>query len=177
MKDKQFPIGRFTYTEFMSESDRRRAIEQISTLGDRLIELCASYSDSLMDTPYRTGGWTARQVIHHLFDSHINAYCRVKLALTEENPTIKPYDQNAWVHLHDATLPVEVSVKAIAGVQAHLGYLLAALSEDDFKRTIYHPENGEMTVDKLTAMYAWHGEHHLEHVRLSLHDDMNPLSE
>ncbi|TNE73554.1 putative metal-dependent hydrolase [bacterium] len=175
MTDKQFPIGKFTYSGLMSDSERRMAIEQISTLGERLIQLLASYNDSLMDTPYRKGGWTARQVIHHIFDSHANAYCRFKLALTEDNPTIKAYKQDAWAELPDSKLPVEISAKAIAGIHARLGYLLTSLDTSDFEKTINHPENGIMSIDKLTAMYAWHGEHHLEHIRLSLHDDMNEL--
>lgn len=170
MIDKQFPIGRFSYNGLLSEHDRRHAIEQISTLGTRLVELLSGYSDSLMDTPYRPGGWTARQVIHHLFDSHMNAYMRVKLALTEENPTIKPYNQDSWALLQDAKMPVEVSVSALVGLHTRLGYLLASLHPEDFTKTLVHPENGPMTIDRLVALYSWHGDHHLEHIRLSLHD-------
>lgn len=170
MIDKQFPIGRFSYNGLLSETDRRHAIEQISTLGIRLVNLLSGYSDSLMDTPYRPGGWTARQVIHHLFDSHMNAYMRVKSAITEENPMAKVYNQNDWANLADSKMPVEVSVSALVGLQARLGYLLASLEPQQFERCINHPERGLMSLDNIVAMYAWHGDHHLEHIRLSLHD-------
>ena len=170
MTDKQFPIGKFTYSGPLDEQARLHAIELISTLGSRLIELLSGYSDRLMDTPYRPGGWTARQVVHHLFDSHANAYMRIKFALTEDNPTIKAYNQDDWAGLADSKMPVHVSASAIGGLQARLGFLLASLDHEDFEKILQHPERGEITVDYLTALYAWHGEHHLEHIRLSLHD-------
>jgi hypothetical protein len=170
MVDKQFPIGKFTYAGPLSEHDRLHAIELISTLGSRLIELLSGYSDHLMDTPYRPGGWTARQVIHHLFDSHAHAYIRIKYALTEENPSVKAYHQDQWANLADSKMPVHVSAAAIGGLQARLGFLLASLNPEEFERTLVHSERGQITIDYLTALYAWHGEHHLEHIRLSLHD-------
>lgn len=169
--DKQYPIGKFSYNGPLSHDDRNHAIEQISTLADRLTDLVAPFNDKLMDTPYRKGGWTARQVIHHLMDSHLNAYARFKHAITEDHPTIKTYDQDDWANLPDSHLPIEVSVHALHGIHKRLGYLLAGLEEEVFNRTFNHPEHGDITIDYLVALYAWHGDHHLEHIKLSLHDD------
>lgn len=171
MTDKVFPIGKFTYSGKLNEHDRHHAIELITTLGERLTALLSAYDDKLMDTPYRPGGWTARRVIHHLFDSHCQAFSRIKFALTEDNPTIKAYDQDAWAHLSDSDLPVSFSAAALVGLHKRWGYLLASLTPEQFDRTLQHPERGQITVDYLTALYAWHGEHHLEHIKLSLHDE------
>lgn len=170
MTDKVFPTGKFVYSGKLNEHDRHHAIELISTLGERLSDLLSTYNDSLMDTPYRPGGWTARKVVHHLFDSHAQAYSRIKLTLTEDKPTIFAYNQDEWANLPDSTLPVSVSASALLGLQKRLGFLLASLTNEQFDRKLVHPERGEITIDYLTALYAWHGEHHLEHIRLSLHD-------
>ena len=122
-------------------------------------------SDAQLDTPYRPGGWTVRQLVHHVADSHMNAYTRFKLALTEENPTIKPYDEQSWAELVDSrTMPVEVSLRIVDGVHERLVIMLRAISDAQFGRALTHPENGAMTLDSLLNVYSWHGDHHVAHV-------------
>ena len=122
-------------------------------------------ADSQLDTPYRDGGWTIRQVVHHLADSHANSYVRFKLALTEQWPTIKPYDEAAWAELADSRkLPVEPSLQMIAGLHARWVALLESLSEEDFQRGFTHPERGRMTLATNLALYAWHSRHHTAHI-------------
>jgi hypothetical protein len=126
----------------------------------------AGLSDAQLDTPYRPGGWTVRQVVHHVPDSHLNAYVRIRLALTEDTPTIKPYEEARWAELPDArTLPIEVSLALLEGLHARWVGLLGGLGPADGARQFHHPEHGRLiTVDELIAMYAWHGEHHVAHV-------------
>ena len=122
-------------------------------------------SDAQLDTPYRDGGWTVRQVVHHVPDSHVNSYIRFKFALTENEPTIKPYDENLWATLIDATtLPVEPSLRLLEGLHERWAAFLRSLSEADVKRKFTHPEIGTITVDQYISLYAWHSKHHVAHI-------------
>jgi uncharacterized damage-inducible protein DinB len=122
-------------------------------------------TDAQLDTPYRPDGWTVRQLVHHVADSHMNAYTRFRLALTEDNPTIKPYDEASWARLPDArTLPIGVSLDLLDAMHERLVHLLRAANDADFQRPLTHPENGPMTVDSLLSIYGWHGRHHTAHV-------------
>jgi hypothetical protein len=123
-------------------------------------------TEDQLDTPYRPEGWTVRQLVHHVADSHMNAYVRFRLAFTEENPTIKPYEESAWAELSDAnSMPVGVSLALLGSLHERLVTLLRNTPDAFFARTLNHPENGPMTVDMLLNVYAWHGKHHAAHVR------------
>ena len=135
-----------------------RDIEELPALLERTIE---GMSDEQLDTPYREGGWTVRQVVHHVADSHHNSLTRMKLAVTEDHPTVKPYDQDAWAALPDYALPLEPSLALIKGVHAHMTALLKGITDEStWRRTVYHPENGDMTLDDIVRSYAHHGKHH-----------------
>jgi uncharacterized damage-inducible protein DinB len=162
--DLQYPVGKFAWPGSISGSERNALIEEIAATPAKMRAAVAGLSDAQLDTPYRPGGWTARQVVHHIADSHMNAYIRTKLALTESEPTIKAYDQDTWAMLPDATLPVEVSLNILDGVHQRWVVVLRSLSEKDLARTFVHPEIGPMALDKNVALYAWHGRHHIGHV-------------
>ena len=165
MTDPRFPIGRFQPDPQPTPELRARHIAEIAALPRRFRQAVAGLNSNQLDTPYREGGWTVRQVIHHVPDSHMNAYIRCKLALTEDAPTIKPYDQEAWAHLADASLtPVEVSLSLLEAIHARWVTLLSSLKEEDFQRRFHHPETGAQTIDSTLALYAWHSNHHLAHV-------------
>jgi len=137
----------------------------MAALPHRFRNAVSGLSDTQLSTPYRDGGWTVRQLIHHVPDSHLNAYIRCKLALTEDSPTIKPYDQEAWANLADSALtPAEVSLSLLEAVHTRWVTLLRALTPDDFQRKFNHPETGVQSVDSTVAFYAWHGNHHLGHI-------------
>ena len=165
MSDPRYPIGRFIPDPNPTPATRGRHIGEIGALPSRLRQIVAGLSPKQLDTPYREGGWTVRQVIHHVPDSHLNAYIRCKLALTEPTPTIKPYDENAWARLKDTELtPVEVSLNLLEAVHARWVVLLRTLQPEDFARQLNHPEAGIKDVDWLLALYSWHGNHHLAHI-------------
>jgi DinB superfamily len=165
MSDPRYPIGRFTADSNPTPATRDRQIAQIATLPSRLRQAVAGLSPQQLDTPYRDGGWTVRQVIHHVPDSHLNAYVRCKLALTEATPTIKPYDENAWARLKDCELtPVEISLNLLESVHARWVVLLRTLQPEDFARQLNHPDAGIKDIDWLLALYSWHGDHHLAHI-------------
>ena len=162
LEELRYPIGRFSAPAVTSS----RA-EQIETL--RLFPLLLraavfDFNDAQLDTPYREGGWTVRRLVHHIADSHANAYIRLKLALTEDNPTIKLYDEAAWATLADSSLPVDPSLAIVEGIHARFVALLKSLPEAAFERTFQHPERGPMTVAGLLAHYDWHARHHLAHI-------------
>jgi len=163
-EDLRFPIGRFTKLESLSPELRERAIREIEAAPAALRRAVAGLTDAQLDTPYREGGWTVRQVAHHVPDSHMNAVIRMKLALTEDNPIIRPYDQDRWARLGDTTAPVEASLALLEGVHRRWVQLLRTLSEADFARPYRHPDDGPMRVDQLVALYAWHGKHHTGHI-------------
>jgi hypothetical protein len=165
-EDLRYPIGRFHYHGPGTSQQRAERIEQLAAQPAALRAAVGDLTAEQLGTPYRQGGWTVRQLVHHIPDSHLNAYCRVKLALTEEEPTIKPYDEAAWAELADSRLtPVEVSLALLEAVHRRLVTLLRALPDADFARRFRHPDHeGVLTVDWILALYAWHGAHHIAHI-------------
>lgn len=164
--DPRYPVGKFNRPTALHSSEERRAlVDQIAAVPARMREAVAGLSVAQLDTPYRDGGWTVRQVVHHVPDSHMNAYTRVKLALTEVEPTIKPYDEAAWAKLIDVRdTPIEVSLTLLETLHDRWVRILRAMADADFARTLRHPDQGVITLDWLVAMYAWHGRHHVAHV-------------
>ena len=166
MTDSRFPIGPFVSRTELNPDERRELIDQIAAAPSRLREAVRGLDDAQLDTPYREGGWTLRQVVHHVPDSHLNAYTRVKLALTEETPTIRPYDEALWAELSDVqATPVETSLTLLESLHQRWVALLRSLRDEDFARTFRHPDHaGTQTIDWIVALYAWHGRHHAAHV-------------
>jgi uncharacterized damage-inducible protein DinB len=165
MSDPRYPIGKFNGQAPASQAEREKFIKDIEEAPPRLKAAIHGLSDKQLDTPYRDGGWTVRQVVHHVPDSHLNSYVRFKLALTEEEPTIKPYCEDRWAELADTKLtPVEVSLNLLESLHQRWVLLLRSLKPDDWKRTFRHPELGQMNLDKTLALYAWHGRHHVGHI-------------
>ena len=165
MDDLRFPVGRYQRPEELSNDQRREAIAVIAATPAELRAAVRGLSDAQLDTPYRPDGWTVRQVVHHIPDSHANALIRLKLGLTEDTPTVKPYDEAAWAKLEDArSTPIETSLSIVDGLHDRWVRVLNAMSPADFKRTLNHPENGVMTLDHLLALYAWHSKHHVAHI-------------
>jgi uncharacterized damage-inducible protein DinB len=164
--DPRYPVGKFNRpSTVLTADERRELIQQIAATPARMREAVAGLDESQLDTPYRDGGWTVRQVVHHVPDSHMNAYTRVKLALTEEQPTIKPYDEAAWAKLNDVRdTPIETSLVLLETLHQRWDTILRAMTDADFERTLLHPDMGVMTLDALIAMYAWHGRHHVGHI-------------
>ena len=162
--DLRYPVGRFSFGG-ADDSSRADAIAIIADLPSRLRAAIAGMSDAQLETPYRDGGWTVRQVVHHLPDSHLNAFARFKFALTEDRPTIKAYDEAKWAELPDGrTGPVAPSLALLDGLHARWTLLLRAMRASDFARELVHPENGVMTLDRMLALYAWHSRHHVAHI-------------
>ena len=166
MDDLRYPIGPFRYTGEGSPARREQWIGEIAAAPDQLRAAVAGLSPAQLDTPYRPEGWTVRQVVHHVPDSHLNAYTRIKLALTEEEPTIKPYEEARWAELPDArTGPIEPSLALLQFLHQRWLLLLRNLRPADFARRFRHPEHGRMFgLDEVLAMYAWHGQHHVAHI-------------
>ena len=162
--DLSYPIGRFS-GERLTPENRRRILLDIVELPGRLRDAIEGLSDAQLDTPYRTGGWTVRQVVHHLADSHMHSYLRTKFALTLDQPTIMAYDENEWASLKDGRLgPVEPSLSLLEGLHSRWSQLLEALTEADWQRPFVHPERGPLTVSTNIPVYAWHGRHHTAHI-------------
>src|ERR1700680_2935358 len=165
MSDERYPVGKFQRREKLTPAERRTLIDQIVAAPARMREAVAGLNEQQLATPYRDGGWTVRQVVHHVPASHLNAYIRFKLALTEEMPTIRPYDQAQWAELADAReSPVETSLQLLESLHDRWVRLLRSMSDADFSRRLMHPENGEMTLDSVLALYGWHGRHHTAHI-------------
>jgi uncharacterized damage-inducible protein DinB len=163
--DLRYPLGRFTRPATLSAAERATAIETIAAVPDELRRAVAGLSAKELEMPYRPGGWTVRQLVHHIADSHMNAYCRFKLALTEDQPLIKPYDEARWAELPDsAAVPATTSLDLIEALHVRWVALLRAMRDDDFSRTLMHPQSGVMRLDQMLALYAWHGPHHVAHV-------------
>jgi len=165
MTDPRYPIGKFTYDGPPSEAQRKKLIDDIEQAPTALRAAVRGLSAQQIETPYRDGGWTVRQVTHHVPDSHMNAYIRFKLALTEDEPTIKPYMEDRWATLPDSqSMPLEVSLALLQSLHERWVRLLRSLQPEDWKRTFRHPELGVMPLEKALAMYAWHGRHHVAHI-------------
>ena len=160
--DDRFPIGKFDYANF---SLRKENMRSIGELPERLAEAVEGLTDEQLDTPYRDGGWTLRQTVHHVADSHINSLCRFKLALTEDEPQIRPYHEDRWAELADSRMPVDVSLAIINGDHQRWAALLGSMNDDDFKREFIHHETGTWTLEKVLALYAWHSLHHTAHIK------------
>jgi uncharacterized damage-inducible protein DinB len=165
--DLRYPVGRLTFDDDVTPGKRTAWIRQIAELPGALAAAADGMTDAQIGTPYRPGGWTVREVIHHVADSHLNAYTRFKLALTENNPTIKPYDEGAWATLADTRqTSIAVSLRLLDALHTRWVAVLEAMKPEDFARPLVHPVNGPMTLDRLLQLYAWHGRHHTAHVRL-----------
>jgi uncharacterized damage-inducible protein DinB len=166
MEDPRYPIGRFVFDGRATPQLRERWIGEIAAAPGALRAAVAGLVPLQLDTPYRDGGWTVRQVVHHVPDSHLNAYTRMKLALTESVPVIKPYDEARWAELPDvAATPIETSLTLLECLHRRWVLLLRALSPTELKREVRHPEhNRTMSLDELLALYAWHGRHHVAHI-------------
>jgi DinB superfamily len=160
----RYPIGRFRPSGESTAETRREQIQTLRMLPERLREAVSGLSGAQLDTPYRDGGWTVRQVVHHVADSHANSYIRFKLALTEDWPTIKPYDEAAWARLADSRLPIDGSLVFIESLHARWVALLASLSQADFERGFVHPQNGRQSLAHALAIYGWHSLHHTAHI-------------
>ncbi len=163
--DVRYPIGKFNWSGSTTADERGRLIGQIAATPHRMRSAVAGLSAAQLDTPYRDGGWTVRQVVHHVPDSHMNSYIRFKFALTEHEPTIKPYDEAQWAELIDArTAPIEPSLNLLEGLHERWTLLLQSLSAEDVKRRFHHPELGVVSIEQYIALYAWHGQHHVAHI-------------
>jgi hypothetical protein len=163
--DLQYPIGKFQWEGVITDERRAQLIDQIKQAPAQLRQALAGLTEEQIDSTYRPGGWTVRQVVHHLPDSHMNLYVRFRLALTEDEPTIKPYNQEHWAALEDArTAPVELSLSLLESLHRRFVLLLRSLRPEDFARTFRHPELGVVTLDKYLGMAAWHGRHHIAHI-------------
>ena len=165
MSDLRYPIGKFKYEGSLTEESKAKYLDDIEHLPKQLRAAVAGLSPQQIDTPYRPEGWTVREVTHHVPDSHLNAYVRFKLALTEDEPTIKPYAEDRWAQLADTpTTPIEVSLTLLDSLHNRWVRLLRSLKNEDWKRTFRHPEMGLMNLEKTLALYSWHGRHHVAHV-------------
>ena len=165
MADPRYPIGRFKVEGEITEDHIALFVSDIERAPAQLRSAVAGLHDQQLDTPYREGGWTVRQVVHHLPDSHLNAYVRLRLALTEEAPTIKPYQEAKWAELADArSAPVDVSLDLLTSLHRRWVALLRVMNPEDFARTFTHPELGLVRLDRNLALYAWHGKHHIAQV-------------
>jgi uncharacterized damage-inducible protein DinB len=165
MDDLRFPVGKFRYDGPFTEQDKTSLLKQISEAPAQLRSAVQGLSESQLETPYRPDGWTVRQVVHHVPDSHLNSYVRFKLALTEDEPTIKPYAEDRWANLADTkATPLEVSLTLLDALHDRWVRLLRSLTAEDWKRKLRHPERGTMTLEENLALYAWHGRHHVAHI-------------
>ena len=166
LERQQYPIGRFNLTGQVTAEHRKRAIELLEAFPGLLRTEVEARGNTGLERPYRPGGWTLRQLVHHLADSHSQMSGRLRMALTEDWPTVKPYDEGAWSKLADAsTAPVASSLAIIDGVHARIVILLRSLRDEDWARGFQHPENGPERIDQVLLRYEWHSRHHLEHAR------------
>ncbi|HZQ24140.1 MAG TPA: putative metal-dependent hydrolase [Terriglobales bacterium] len=165
MTDLRYPIGKFQFEGKLTEARRNEYIDQIERAPQALRAAVQGLSPQAMDTPYRDGGWTVRQVVHHVPESHMNAYIRFKLALTENKPLIKPYMEDRWAELPDATTaPPELSLALLDSLHKRWVLVLRAIAPEEWKKTFRHPELGVVSLEKNVALYAWHGRHHVAHI-------------
>jgi uncharacterized damage-inducible protein DinB len=165
MTDLRYPIGKFRFDGPLTDEKKRESLDNIAKAPAELRAAVQGLSEQQLETPYRPDGWTVRQVLHHVPDSHLNAYTRFKLALTEEEPTIKPYAEDRWARLADtASTPIETSLTLLDSLHDRWVRLLRSLKADDWKRTFRHPELGLVSLEKNLSLYAWHGRHHVAHI-------------
>jgi len=166
MTDPRYPVGQWQRRDELTPDERRTMIEAIAATPQKMRDAVAGLSDAQLDTPYREGGWTLRQVVHHVPDSHMNSYFRFKLALTEESPTIRPYDEAKWAELEDSrSTPIETSLRLLESVHDRWVRILRSMSDADFQRKLLHPEHkGPLTLDTMLSLYDWHGKHHVAHI-------------
>lgn len=163
--DPRYPVGKFEAPKEPIPAMRAQAIQEIANTPAAVRAATQGLGNSQLDTPYREGGWTVRQVVHHLADSHMNAYVRCRLALTESEPTIKPYEESAWARLEDAAhSPIEVSLRLMEPLHERWVTLLRSVKAEEFARTFRHPDHGVRTLDWMLFLYAWHGKHHTAHI-------------
>ncbi len=163
--DLRYPIGEFKYEGPLTDAQRQECLTKIEQTPARMRAAIAGLNNEQLETPYRPGGWTVRQVVHHVPDSHLNSYLRIKLAMTQDHPTIIAYDENVWADLDDARkAPIQVSLDLLDALHQRWVLFLRSLKGDDFQRTFNHPEIGVVSVDKNIALYAWHGQHHVAHI-------------
>ena len=163
--DLRFPVGPFSFAGTLSDDERQTLIDEIAVAPEKMRAAVAGLNDDQLNTEYRPEGWTVRQVVHHVPESHLNSYLRFKLALTEDEPTIKPYFEDRWAKLDDALqAPVELSLDLLGSLHSRWVWFLRSLKPSDFQRTFRHPELGVVSLDKNVALYAWHGRHHVAHI-------------
>jgi len=168
MNDLRYPIGQFQFPEVVTAQQVQKWIDDIRLLPRQLAEALNGASEQSLAKSYRENGWTVTQLVHHLADSHMNSFIRFKLALTEDTPTIKPYNEVDWAMLADSDMPVATSYKLLESLHERWVYLLTSLTDEQLQRAFQHPDNGLMTLEKALAMYAWHGKHHLAHIQNAL---------
>jgi len=165
MNDARFPVGKFHYDGPPTEEQKKKFLDEIALTPVNLRSAVKGLTEQQLDTPYRQGGWTVRQVVHHVPDSHLNSYIRFKLALTEDEPVIKTYEEARWAELPDTkATPIEVSLTLLESLHDRWMRLLRSLGPEDWKKTFRHPALGPMTLEKTLALYAWHGRHHVAHI-------------
>ena len=165
MTDLRYPIGKFAYEGSLTDDQKRLFCDQIAEAPAKLRAAVTGLSEAQLNTPYRDGGWTVRQVVHHLPESHMNSYIRFKLALTEDDPTIKPYAEDRWAQTADVkATPIEVSLTMVDSLHDRWVRLLRSLGPKEWKRTFRHPDLGSVSLEKALALYAWHGRHHVAHI-------------
>ncbi len=162
--DPSYPVGKFVAPQPITSDDVLQAIATLSEMPGQLRNAVDGLDRAQWATPYREGGWTVRQLVHHIADSHMNAFIRVRLALTEDWPTVKPYNEAAWATLHDATAPVEWSLELLESLHARWVMLLQSLTDEQWQCGFRHPESGPMTVEYATLSYGWHSRHHVAHI-------------
>jgi hypothetical protein len=163
--DPRYPVGKFSFDGNMTEQQKAQCLDEIEQTPARLRAAVRGLNDLQLDTPYRDGGWTVRQVVHHVPDSHMNSYVRFKLALTEDEPTIRPYMENLWAELPEAkSAPIELSLTLLESLHQRWMLALRGIKPEEWKRNLRHPEMGLLSLEKTLALYAWHGRHHVAHV-------------
>ena len=163
--DLRYPLGKFAFTGTLSDSERHSLIDEIAATPEKMRAALAGLDDHQLNTEYRPEGWTVRQVVHHVPESHLNSYIRFKLAVTEDEPVIKTYFEDRWANLADAlTAPVELSLDLLDALHGRWVWFLRSLKPSDFQRSFRHPELGVVGLDKNVALYAWHGRHHVAHI-------------
>jgi uncharacterized damage-inducible protein DinB len=162
--DPRYPVGKFSHEGPVTTEQRAQFLNQVTEAPAKLRAAIQGLSEAQVDTPYREGGWSSRQVVHHVADSHMNAFIRFKLALVEDNPTIKPYPEDLWANLVDQKLPIEISLPIVDNVHHRWVAVLRSMKETDWARIFTHPELGVRRLDQSLALYAWHGRHHVAHI-------------